>query len=101
MRYILNGKMYDTEKSQKIITYIKSIENKGITTTYPKYRHTIYKTRNGAFFTHIGKYVGSAFIGFKDMDCIQLTNEDEVKEILELLNKIDIYEKLFGKAEEG
>ena len=63
MRYLIKNKVYDTEKAQEIIKYIKQIEHKGLfVTTYPKYRHTLYKTQKGQFFVHIGEYVGHIVI---------------------------------------
>lgn len=101
-RYLLNNKIYDTEKAQEIIKYIKPIEHNGlIFKTYPKYRHTLYKTQKGTFFVHIGEYVGNPDISYGDKDYIELLSADEVKEILNHLNEIEIYEKIFDDLEEG
>lgn len=51
MRYMLNNKIYDTEKAQEIVQYTKPIEHKSLFfTTYPRYTHTLYKTQKGQFF---------------------------------------------------
>lgn len=103
MRYLLNNKVYDTDKAEKIVTYIKSIENKGIFgySSYPKYRHTLYKTNKGNFFVHIGEYVGKTDVAFSNKDEIKLISDEEVKDILNQLNEVDIYQKLFNDLEEG
>ena len=102
MRYLLNNKIYDTEKAQKIITYLKGIEHKGILgySFYPRYEHTLYKTTKGQFFVHIGNYVGTE-ISYADKDYIELLSDDDVKVILNKLNEIDKYNELFDDLEEG
>lgn len=102
MRYILNNKIYDTEKAQEIIKYTQSIENVGLfVTTYPKYEHTLYKTKKGQFFVHIGKYKGNSNISYDDKDYIELLSELKVKEILTELNEVEKYLELFSDTEEG
>lgn len=102
MRYLLNNKVYDTEKAQEIIKYIKPIEHNGLFfKTYPKYRHTLYKTQKGKFFVHIGEYVGNPDISYDDKDYIELLSADEVKEVLNQLNEIEKYEEIFDDLEEG
>lgn len=102
MRYLLNNKVYDTEKAQEIIKYIKPIEHNGLfLKTYPKYRHTLYKTQKGKFFVHIEEYVGNSDISYGDKDYIELLSADEVKEVLNQLNEIEKYEEIFDDLEEG
>lgn len=102
MRYLLNNKVYDTEKAQEIIKYIKPIEHNGLfLKTYPKYRHTLYETQKGKFFVHIGEYVGNPDISYGDKDYIELLSADEVKEVLNQLNEIEKYEEIFDDLEEG
>lgn len=101
MRYMLGNKVYDTEKAKEIIKYTKPIEHKGLFfTTYPRYTHTLYKTQKGQFFTHIGECVETD-IAYSDKDYIELLSEDDVKAILNKLNKADIYNDLFDDLEEG
>lgn len=102
MRYLIKNKVYDTEKAQEIIKYIKPIEHNGLFfKTYPKYRHTLYKTQKGKFFVHIGEYVGNPDISYDDKDYIELLSADEVKEVLNQLNEIEKYEEIFDDLEEG
>lgn len=100
-RYLLNNKVYDTKNSKEIIKYSKSIEYKGMFfTTYPKYIHTLYKTQKGNFFVHVGNYAGTE-ISYSDQDYIELLSENDVKAILNKLNKVDLYNELFNDLEEG
>lgn len=103
MKYLINNKVYDTEKAQEIITYIKQVPQEGIwgLTSYPKYRHTLYKTNKGQFFVHIGEYVGKTDIAFNNKDYIELLSENEVKEVLNKLNNVEKYIELFDDLEEG
>lgn len=103
MRYLLNNKVYDTEKAQKIIKYRQSIEHKGLFgySSYPKYQHTLYKTNKGQFFVHIGKYIGNTDISYIDRDYIELLTDEEVKIILNELNDVEKYTELFDDIEEG
>ena len=92
MKYIIDHKVYDTEKSTEIIKYTQGIEHKGLfVTTYPRYEHTLYKSQKGQFFVHIGKYVGRTDISYKE----------DAKKTLEELNEINKYIEIFGEIEEG
>lgn len=97
MRYLINNKLYDTEKSEKIITFEKSLEiwSIGGVTMYKKFTHVLYKTNKGKYFLIIENCKNSAY------DEIQLLTETEVKDLLCELNAIDTYELLFGEIEEG
>lgn len=102
MKHLLNNKVYDTEKSKEIIKYSKAVKTPFFNFfVYPKYEHTLYKTKKGVFFVHIGKYLNSSSVIYNDLDYIELIAEEEVKKILNNLNKIEEYEELFGKLEEG
>lgn len=101
MEYLLNNRIYDTEKAQEILKYKKAIEHKGLMfTTYPRYAHVLYKTKKGQFFVHVGKCLESD-IAYPDKDYIELLSDNEVKEILNKLNAVKIYEELFDDLEEG
>ena len=101
-RYLLDNKVYDTEKAEEIIKYIKPIKHNGLfLNTYPQYRHTLYKTQKGNFFVHIGEYVGNPEILYDDKDYIEILSADEVKEILNQLNDVEKYEEIFDDLEEG
>lgn len=97
------GCYYDTEKAEEILKYIKTIEQKSIwgLYSYPKYECTLYKTQKGNFFVHVGKYVGNTGVSYQDKDKIELLSEKEVKEILNQLNEVETYKKIFNDLEEG
>jgi len=101
MRYMLNNKVYDTEKAEKITTYMKPIGHKGLFwTTYPRYRHTLYRTKKGQFFVRVGECLEQD-ISYKDKDYIELLSDSEAKEILNILSEEDLYNELFDDLEEG
>ena len=50
---------------------------------------------------HVGKYVGKADVSYQDKDKIELLSEKEVKEILNQLNEVETYKKIFNDLEEG
>lgn len=101
-RYLLNNKVYDTEKSEEIIKYIKPIEHNGLfVKSYPKYIHTLYKTQKGNFFVHVGEYVGDSDFSYGNKDYIKTLEVNEVKEILNKLNAVKEYKKIFNDLEEG
>ncbi len=102
MKYLVENKLYDTEKAEKIITYSKGIKHEGMfLTTYPKYEHTLYKTKKGQFFIHIGKYTEKPDISYPDKNYIKLITKKEAKQILEDLNEVEKYIEIFGEIEEG
>ena len=101
-KYLLNNKVYDTDKAEEVIKYKKTIEHNGLfCKTYPEYRHTLYKTQKGQFFVHIGEYVGDFDVSYNNKDYIELLDIDEVKDILNRLNAIEQYKKFFDDLEEG
>ncbi len=102
MRYMLENKVYDTEKAKEIFKYTKPVEHQGSfgMRFYPRFEHTLYKSSKGQFFVHVGKYVGKE-ISYDDKDYIELLSENDVKAILSKLNEINLYEELFDDLEEG
>ena len=97
MQYLVNNRIYDTEKADKIISYSKSLEinRLGCLTIYKKYKHTLYKTKKDRYFFF--------FLDYKHIESeeIELLTETEVKDLLCELNAIDEYIDLFGELEEG
>ena len=93
----------EAKKAEEILKYIKTIEQKSIwgLYCYPKYECTLYKTQKGNFFVHVGKYVGNTNVSYQDKDKIELLSEKEVKEILNQLNEVETYKKIFNDLEEG
>lgn len=97
MQYLVNNRIYDTEKAEKIISYSKFLEinRLGCLTMYKKYKHTLYKTKKDRYFLVIEDYKHI------EHEEIELLTETEVKDLLCELNAIDEYKDLFGELEEG
>lgn len=99
MKTIINNKKYDTELCEKIIGYNqKLIHNGGIGIWHPV---TIYKTQKGAYLKYIGGCNIIDSFKYSKYESLDLLNKDEVKAVLIKSQKIDIYEKEFGKVECG
>lgn len=94
MKAIINNKLYDTEKAEKVIEFrrsgMKTSELWGTTMNLP-YRHdiTLYKTAKGNYFEVD-----------EDDKVLRVVSEAQVKELLTNIDP-DLYIKLFGEVEEG
>lgn len=56
MRFIVNNKLYDTDKAELLCTFSKQWESKTILDTLYPYRDTnLYKTAKGAYFFHLSR----------------------------------------------
>ena len=77
MKYIMDGKIYDTETSEVILIY--------------KIRNVLYKTKKGNYFN---------LKVLPNMTITNVVSEDTVKKIL-LEHNYDKYTELFGPLEEA
>lgn len=84
MKAILNGKLYDTEKSDLI--WRVSLPTSDIREPFNDF--DIYKTAKGNIFAE-----------HKNGEC--LINENTLKSILQRPDCVDIYVKVFGEVEEA
>lgn len=84
MRAILNGKLYDTEKSDFILGISVPQNNFGGDVS----EFNIYKTKNG-----------NVFAEHMDEEC--LISDSILKTILSRPDCVDIYIKVFGEVEEA
>jgi hypothetical protein len=75
MKKVVNGKLYDTDKSQKLFTD-------------PMTKRIIYRTEKGSYF-----------ILYPNKELVPKT-EDEIKEYIGL-HDADLYIRLFGEVEEA
>lgn len=89
MKRIINNKIYDTDKCELLLKYNLAWSfnvtylfktNKG---TYLMYQDVPFETDN------------------KKFNNLVILSKEETKELLIELNEIDLYEKEFGKLEEG
>ncbi len=103
MKAIIENKLYDTEKSEKIFDYLRNEPQPVFwsnTITMHCWRNTdIYKTRKNSYFLHI--HTGDKEGKFMDLkERIELITEKEVKKIILNLD-VDKYIKMYGNVEEG
>lgn len=87
---IIGDKLYDTEKSEEVITYIEGDLYSII--PWKKIEKTLYVSLKGNWFTvtkrsHFGKPYITKMV------------REEVADILERLNEIELYKKHFGLEE--
>lgn len=95
MKAIINKKMYDTEKADKVISFTRwtksnTISMFGGTYTFPsKHNFTLYKTAKGNYFEH--DETGGT---------IHVVTEDDARGVVLDLDP-DLYVSMFGKVEEA
>lgn len=97
MQYIINGKKFDTSKSELVIKFRQRA--KELTRSFifgdgkynPMCEASMYRTTKGTFAI-IRKY--------EDCTEKEIISETEAKNILETLNEVEKIEKLFGDLEE-
>lgn len=91
---IINGKLYDTEKAEKVDIYRRRVDMGPVLPGsevhfMPFHTIVIYKTAKGNYFEHDEK-----------TNSITLTNEARVKDTIRKLYP-DRYIELFGEVEEA
>lgn len=94
MKFIINEKIYDTEKSEKICDVVEEVktDNYTLRQCFVKKKIELYKTQNNNWF-----------IVFEEdgIKKAKKRTEDKVKELLIRNNMVDIYTEHFGDLEEG
>lgn len=109
MKQIIDNKLYNTEKSKLIYSYIKNIPEfiyfLGDKYTFDCWRHVdLYKTSKGNYFIHVkqsDKKKSSAIIcSTKKEEYIKPISYDEAKKVVQKLD-IDKAIELFGEIEEA
>ncbi|MCI1944050.1 hypothetical protein [Clostridium luticellarii] len=95
MRFIIDSKVYDTEKSERIIKYKKEYPLEGPLGLIiePKYDTILYRTRRGNWF--------SVAIKSFDKKVAYKESNDTVKKLFKSLNEVELYNKYFGTLEEA
>ena len=93
-RAIINDKLYDTEKAEKIISFQRRVDMGPIypgadTHWAPLHDIDLYKTAKGKYFEHD-----------RDRDAITPTHEEKAKDVIRRLYP-DKYIELFGEVEEA
>lgn len=97
MKKILNNKIYDTEKSERVFEYrhkwLKNVSYLPINYGFVEWEDaTIYKTKKGNYFIYFNQS------GYAERERIEETTLDNVKRIISELNP-DEYLELFGTEE--
>lgn len=93
MRFIVNNKIYDTDKAELLCTFKERWKSKTIIgTIYPLRDTNLYRTVKGVYFlTCKADY---------DRSCIRVINEDKAKKYL-MHNNYEKYAEMFGELEEA
>ncbi len=84
MRFIVNRKIFDTNKAKLIVSYSR----KGFLASVPQ-NIDLYRTQSGKWLE----------VDVKNLRCEEKKDED-VENIFLRLSNIELYEKYFGKLEE-
>ena len=99
MKAIIDNKIYDTDKCKLLFIYNRRILKKGLFTNYYVwYEAKILKTTKGTYLRYTSKALDT---GYRDINELVILTEEEVKKKLVELNEVTLYEKEFGKLEEG
>lgn len=99
MKAIIDNKIYDTDKCKLLFIYNRRILKKGLFTNYYVwYEAKILKTTKGTYLRYTSKALDT---DYRDINELVILTEEEVKKILVELNEVTLYEKEFGKLEEG
>jgi len=98
MKAIIDNKIYDTDKADKIFSY----QHKNSAPTIIKNLYynfwenaDIYKTKKGNYFTYF-----SNTEGYKEKFRIETVSEEQVKLLIAQLDPVTFI-KIFGELEEG
>ena len=92
MKYVMNGKMYDTETSEVILRYkTRDLDVFLFSARFTPCDVYLYKTKKGNYFT---------LKVLPDKTITNVVSEETVKKIL-LEHNYDKYAKLFGPLEEA
>ena len=94
MRFIVDNKIYDTDKAELLAEGERKYEEKSFLlqcTFYPSYETKLYKTEKGNYF----------FVYKSDLyHCIEVTDEETAKGWL-MYKNYPKYVELFGELEEA
>lgn len=93
MRFIVNNKIYDTDKAELLCSFRKQWESETILGTLYPYRDTnLYKTVKGNYFLTCTADYGTNYI--------KVIDEANAKNYL-MRNNYDKYVEMFGELEEA
>ena len=99
MKAIIDNRIYDTDKCKSLFTYHRRILKKGFFANYYVwYEAEILKTAKGTYLRYTDKPLET---GYNNLNELIVLDPNEVKSILVELKQVEVYEKEFGKLEEG
>ncbi|HIT36886.1 MAG TPA: hypothetical protein IAB59_00175 [Candidatus Onthousia faecipullorum] len=100
MKKIIDNKIYDTDNCDLLFSYFTIVEHPLMffPSSYVEHEAKIFKTKKGTYLRYIGRAKDT---GWEDKNELTIISKDKFKEILIDLNEIEVYEKEFGKLEEG
>lgn len=93
MKFIVNGKIYDTDKAEKVLNYRRRFPLPLFPQLSEMYDMVLYKTSKGNWFSLKCEDFGKK-------SCI-VNTEKEVKEIFEKCGRDDLHAQYFGELEEA
>ena len=93
MKFIVNGKIYDTDKAEKVLDYKRSFQNGRLPQLSIMCNTELFRTAKGNWFSLKSEDYGK-------VTCIAHTVE-EVKEIFKKCNRDELYFQYFGDLEEA
>lgn len=97
MKKIINNKLYDTEKGEKIFSFRQKRKtgNFGNLNIYSWFNVEVYKTKKNNYF-----FYGYIKDSLDNKEYLEVVSEENIKEIMKELDP-DKYIKLFGEIEEA
>ena len=93
MKFIVNDKIYDTEKAEKVLDYRRRFPLTLTPQFCIRYDMELFRTAKGNWFSVRHEDYGK-------VTCIAHTVE-EVKEIFKKCNRVELYAQYFGNLEEA
>lgn len=93
MKFIVKDKLYDTEKSEKVIEYQRKFQDKFMTFLCFYRKTVLYKTDKENWFS-VSNIDNGGHIIYEE-------TIDKAKEIIRGLNAVDTYMKYFGPLTEA
>lgn len=101
MKKIIDGRKYDTETAEKVLTH----DNGYYQTDFYWCEETLYRKKTGEFFIYgeggaASKYSKICGNGSCGGCAIVPLTEGEAMEFVENCGDVDLYEELFGEVEE-
>lgn len=102
MRKVVNGRVYDTDTAQLVCEW----DNGEMPTGLAYVCHGLYRKKTGEFFLHVHGGPATSWAkptetgGTRGAEHVVLATYDEARELVERNADADVYEELFGLADD-